>query len=154
MENLQKFESHGKKFKSCQKILPKDFLKIISLFYIKTLLLVIIFVRFFALANWPCQPWTKVIFSCLSLLLFGLDQKLGGRGASNCWRHSSDTERDVEEAVTLTIRCQNIVPATVGRKTLDVRQGFLIDEVWVRMPCHVRTRLQTNAMQSIAKLLS
>ena len=31
MENLQKVESHGKKFKTCQKFLPKNFLKIISI---------------------------------------------------------------------------------------------------------------------------
>ena len=34
---------------------------------------------------------------------------------------------------------------------LEVGQRFLIVRIWVRMPCHVRTRLQTNAMQCIGK---
>ena len=76
MENLQKVESHEKKFKSCEKILTKDLKN--NSFFQKTLLHVIVFVSFFALANRPCQPWIKVIFSFLSLLLFGLDQKLAG----------------------------------------------------------------------------
>ena len=32
LENLQKVESHGKKIETCQKVLPKDFLKIILFF--------------------------------------------------------------------------------------------------------------------------
>ena len=39
----------------------------------------------------------------------------------------------------------------VGRKTLELGQRFLIVKVWVHMLYHVRTRLQTNAMQSIGK---
>ena len=59
MENLQKGESHGKKFKSCQKNFTKGLFKNNS-FILKTLQ-VILFVRFFALANRPCQLWTEVI---------------------------------------------------------------------------------------------
>ena len=73
------------------------------------------------LASWPCQVWTEVIFSCLSLLFFGLDQNLVG--GSDCWRHSSNMERYMEEAVTLTFCCNNMVSDIL---LLEVGQRFLI----------------------------
>ena len=60
----------------------KGFLK--EKFYFKPILRSCCIVRFFALADRPCQLWTEVIFRRLSLLFFGLwlrpEARRGGGG--------------------------------------------------------------------------
>ena len=104
MENSQKVESYRKNF-------AKGLFKC-NFFILKTFLQVIVLVRFFALANRPCQHWTKVIFSCLSLLLFGLDQELAGGVGRQAIAGGIAGDRHMEEAVTavtLTFCCENMV---------------------------------------------